>query len=84
MNHTLEEFSKHIDIHRRESAIFFLYLVMMPVGSSLLAHNGRIEKINEDTLKLVIDESTISRIAEDFLDEKIEDYDDVFGHLPLS
>ena len=81
---TIQELERHCDINRREAAIFFLYLCMMPPGDSFTVQNGRVEKIDETTLKLVVDEKTISRVAEDFLDEKVEDYDDVFGHLPLS
>jgi preprotein translocase subunit YajC len=84
MKYTLQDLEKHFSLKRHEGAMFFLMLSMLPPGGSVEVINGRLKKIDEETIKLIIDDETIERISEEFIEESISDYDKVFGHLPLS
>jgi hypothetical protein len=83
MKYTLKDLEDRFHIKRHEAGMFFLMLAMMPPGGAFEAINGRIEKIDESTLKIDIDEETLMAVANEFMDESVIPYDDMFGHLPL-
>lgn len=80
---TLDELEKRFQIRKHEAGMFFLMLTMLPPGDSFEAINGRIEKVDESTLKLVIDTKVFENIANDFVEEDVSGYEEMFGHLPL-
>lgn len=82
MKITLDELEKRFKVNRHEAAMFFLMLTMLPSGGRFEAVNGRIEKIDESTLKLVIDEKVFEKISNDFVEESVSGYEEMFGHLP--
>jgi hypothetical protein len=84
MKITLDELVSRFQIQKHEAGMFFLMLTMLPPGGVFEAVNGRIEKVDEETLKLVIDEKTFALASNDFIDESVSSYDEMFGHLPLS
>ena len=56
----------------------FVFLTLLPPGASISFLNGQIEKVTEDTLRLIIDANTYHRIADDFLTESTEHYSEIF------
>jgi hypothetical protein len=80
---TLDELEKKFQVNKHEAGMFFIMLTMLPPGKSFEAINGRIEKIDESTLKLVIDEKIFENISNDFIDESVSGYEEMFGHLPM-
>ena len=84
MKITLDDLVSRFHMQKHEAGMFFLMLAMLPPGGVFDAVNGRIEKVDEETLKLVVDEKTFKNAADDFMEETVETYDNMFGHLPMS
>ena len=76
--YTLSDLEKHFEVHKEEAALVFVFLTLLPPGASISFFNGQIEKITEDTLRLIIDTDTYHRIADDFLTESTEHYNEIF------
>ncbi len=73
MDISLNDFEKHFSVKKEEATLVFVFLTLLSPGTSLSFLNGRIEKINEDTFRLVIDSDIYHTIADDFLLESFED-----------
>lgn len=81
MEYNLSDLEKHFKIKREETALFFIFLSLLPPGTCFKALNGRIEKVTEETFKLCIDTSTYHEIADDFLVEEKDDYSTIFPEI---
>jgi len=82
MKVTLDDLEKRFKVNRHEAAMFFLMLTMLPPGGVFEAINGRIEKVDETTLNIVVDEKVFEKISNDFVEESVSGYEEMFGHLP--
>ena len=78
-NYTLNDLEQHFEVKKEEAALVFIFLTLLPPGASLTLLNGQIEKITEDTFRLIVDKNTYHRIADDFLTEGVEDYEEIFS-----
>ena len=78
MSYTLNDLEKHFRVSKEEGALLFVYLTLLPPGESVDFLNGRIEKLTEDTLRLCVDQAIYHQVADGFLIEKIDDYDEMF------
>ena len=83
MELSLSEIKKRFDLDKPSASMFFLMMAMLPPGDFVETVCGRIEKTDEETLKLVVDEKTISNLSKNFLVEDICSYEEMFGHLPV-
>ena len=77
-NYTLNDLEKYFEVRKEEAGLLFIFLTLLSPGSSISFFNGQIEKLTEDTFRLVIDKDTYNRVADDFLVEGIEDYNEIF------
>ena len=84
MKYDLKDLEDRFHIKRHEAGMFFLMLAMLPPGGVFQAVNGKIEKVDESTLKISIDEETLMSVADEFMDESVVPYEDMFGHLPMN
>ena len=79
MDLSLNDLEKHFNVKKEEGALLFVFLTLLAPGGCITFLNGRIEKVSEDTLKLRVDESTYHLIANDFLTEEVDDYDQIYS-----
>ena len=78
MDYSLQDLEKHFNVKKEEAALLFIFLTLLAPGNSVTFLNGRIEKMTEETFKLCIDFETYREIADDFLLEKKEVYNEIF------
>lgn len=84
MKITLDDLINRFKIKKHEAGMFFLMLTMLPPGGVFEAINGKIEKVDETTLKLSVDNDIFKMVANDFINESVSGYEEMFGHLPMS
>jgi hypothetical protein len=75
---TFKKLESIYGINRPLAAGFLLFLAMMPEGTTFKAVNGRLIKESSDTVRIIVDENTISDLAEEFLEEHIDVRDTLF------
>lgn len=83
MKVTLDELVSKFQIKKHEAGMFFLMLTLLPPGGSFESINGRIEKVDEETFKIKIDEKVFDNLSNDFIEESVSGYEEMFGHLPM-
>lgn len=86
MDISLNDLEKHFSVKKEEAMLVFVFLTLLSPGNSLSFLNGHIEKLNEDTFRLIIDSDLYHVIADNFLIETLEsttkspfnDYNEIF------
>ena len=86
MDISLNDLEKHFGVKKEEAMLVFVFLTLLSPGNSLSFLNGRIEKVNEETFRLVIDSDLYHVIADNFLIETLKrdtssslnDYNSIF------